>query len=267
MDIGYAQWFPVIVPTNYEEVDKKLTKKSYNRLIISGNDYEFYSYSRPYFYNKSPSSGNNFALGGEKSNERREDNLFACRQRVRRLINSNIDQYNQKTKFVTYTFRENVTNLKSANQLWQKYQKKVKYRYGSVKYLLVVEFQKRGAVHYHVVYFNLPYIKGGGKYLSALWRNGDVNIRVIDDVRNVGAYVCKYLQKGTLDNRLVGEKAFFCSRGLIQPIELKSRESIDIFFDKCILIPEVNRKYSSTIYGEINYIQGELKYKNYANQN
>jgi len=263
----YSQYFNFPIKTDYVALDKSLIKKSNTRLIVSGGFYELYRYSQPYYYNKSPSASEKLYLESVKSDERRDDNLFSCRQHIRRLINSNVGIYGHKTKFVTYTFKENITNLRHANKIWQSYQKKLKYRFKSVKYLLVVEFQKRGAVHYHVVYFNLPYIAGGGKYLSALWGSGDVNIRAIELVKNVGAYVCKYLQKGTLDRRLVGEKAFFCSRGLVKPFELKSKESIDIFLNQCILKEEVKRVYSSTLYGEINYFQGEIKNKQYANQN
>jgi len=252
--------------TDYDKLDKSLVKSSKYRLIVSGNFYELYKYEQPYFYNKSPSVSESLYLEKQNLLERREDNLFSCRQKVRRLINSNVGMYSQRSKFITYTFKHNETNLKNANKLWQLYQKKLRYRFGDIKYLLVVEFQQRGAVHYHVLYFNLPYIARGGQYLSALWTWGDVNIRVVDHVKNVGAYVCKYLQKEMFDNRLVGEKAFFCSRGIFKPLEIKNKNNIDLFLNQCILKEEVKRVYSSSLYGEIIYKQGEIKQKN-ANTN
>jgi len=255
----YAEWFNVVIPTDYEKLDKKLIKKSHTRCVVSGDFYELYKYENPYFYNKSPSNGKPVDRGNADE-QRRDDNLFACRQRVRRLINSNINQYNERTKFITYTFKENVTDLSRANTIWRHYCKRLQRKLSDrkIKYLLVVEFQKRGAVHYHVLYFNFPYLANAGEKLEKLWGQGSVNVKAISSVKNVGAYVCKYLQKGTLDKRLVGEKAFFTSRNLLQPLELKSESSIAKFLQGCIVTTEVERSYSSTLYGKINYIQGEL---------
>jgi len=190
---------------------------------------------------------------------RRSDNLTVARQKIRRIINANKNQYDQKTKFITYTFKENITSLEEANKKWRKYCKKIQYRYGKIKYLSVVEFQKRGAIHYHVLYFNLPYIKEIKPTLSKLWKHGFINIKTLKEVRNVGAYVCKYLQKEIMDKRLLREKAYFCSKGLIKFEEYKHSEDIAEKLASGIIEKEVQKEYESMAYGRIIYQQGIIR--------
>jgi hypothetical protein len=47
----------------------------------------------------------------------------------------------------------------------------------ALKYVSVVEFQKRGAVHYHAVFFNLPFIVNDE--LAAIWSHGFIKINAI----------------------------------------------------------------------------------------
>ncbi|MGM9458151.1 rolling circle replication-associated protein, partial [Lacticaseibacillus rhamnosus] len=74
---------------------------------------------------------------------------------VRRLVLANFDA---GSKFVTFTFAENVKDIDQANREWKKFVQRLRRRYGDFKYLSVIEFQKRGAVHYHMI-SDLPYVK------------------------------------------------------------------------------------------------------------
>jgi hypothetical protein len=63
----------------------------------------------------------------------------------------------------------------------------------------------------------MPYIQSDD--LQKIWTHGFVKINAIDDVDNVGAYVTKYMTKDNDDERLLGEKCYFSSRGLFKPTE------------------------------------------------
>ena len=82
----------------------------------------------------------------------------------------------------------------------------MKYNYDSFKYLAVVEFQKRGAIHYHML-SDFGYIEQ--KELEKIWGNGFVWIRDLltgnngKPVDNVGAYLVKYMNKNIIDKRLI----------------------------------------------------------------
>jgi len=151
--------------------------------------------------------------------ERREDNIIRTRQNIRRLINSNTDL----NKFLTLTFADNVQCVDTANYEFKKFIIRLKYQYPELKYLTVIEFQKRGAVHYHMV-CNMPYVSKD--LLQDIWGKGFIKINRIQHCDNVGAYVSKYLSKET-SARLFNKKKYFCSRDLIRPIEVVDKSIID----------------------------------------
>lgn len=114
--------------------------------------------------------------GGRKNNifdndklKNREIVLYRARNEVRRLINANVNRYSDemnnllKPVFLTLTFAENIKDLTAANREFRKFMKRLGHFVAKdqahVQYVAVPEFQKRGAVHYHLVIFNLPSIK------------------------------------------------------------------------------------------------------------
>jgi len=216
---------------------KSLIKKSYRRLVISGKNIELYEYQKPYFYNFAPKRKRVFLpVDGTVKKERRRDNVFRLRQKVNRLILANVDAFGQKPKFVTFTFAENVKDLDVANKKWSLFLKKFNYflnklGMAKIKFLTVIEFQERGAVHYHVLFFNLPYIPEIKGILAKLWSHGFVKIVAVQRVKHLGLYVSKYMQKGFMDNRLRRRKAFFISRGLVKPRQYRNNQDIIDFLD------------------------------------
>ena len=107
-----------------------------------------------------------------------------------------------------------------ANSEFKKFIKSLKYHYSDFKYLAVVEFQKRGAIHYHML-SNFGYIEQSD--LEKIWDNGFVWIRDLltankgSPVDNVGAYIVKYMNKNIIDRRLMGKKSYFTSKNLKRP--------------------------------------------------
>jgi len=82
---------------------------------------------------------------------KRKDSTNRTRTEMRRLINCNQDF----SKFYTLTFADNITDVKFANKHFNKFIMRMEYHYGKFKYIAVIEFQERGAVHYHFL-CNLP---------------------------------------------------------------------------------------------------------------
>lgn len=254
-------------------INQKIIKSSSLRLVVCGDQYELYSYAQPYHFNFPP---NPRPFGGQIDDKviieaeqqgRRDSNLHACRQRIRRVIDSNAGQYGQLTKFITLTFKENEQNLSRANKEFGLFIKRLNHRFKlRSRYTAVVEFQKRGAIHYHVLFYNVPYIESIAPKIQEIWGLGNVDVKAIHHVRNIGQYVTKYLQKEVFDIRLAGEKAFFNSKGLKQPIELKHEKSIANFLDKCILEGIASKTYRSTYYGDITYQTGYITKKIQQNE-
>lgn len=197
------------------------------KMIISGDIVEIYEYKKPilegYQDYKKDSKGRQVVANDEDKKTNRDKVLNRASNRVRRLINSNVGEY---SKFITLTFQENITDLKSANYEWKKFKQRLEYKIGyKLQYVAVVEFQKRGAIHYHVIMFNCPYVKN--KDLNSIWGNGYVKINKINHVDNVGAYITKYMTKDSNDNRLLGEKMWFSSNGLDEPKVIKDKKNIE----------------------------------------
>lgn len=88
------------------------------------------------------------------------------RDTIRRLACCNFN--NQYDKFLTLTFSDNKTDVKECNVLFKAFIRKLRRFKDDLKYLAVIEFQNRGAVHYHVL-LNIPYIPQ--EELQDLWRS------------------------------------------------------------------------------------------------
>ncbi len=60
----------------------------------------------------------------------RERSLARAKKQLRRLINANAGQYGREftTKFLTLTFKENITDPKEANYLFTKFIKRLNYK-------------------------------------------------------------------------------------------------------------------------------------------
>lgn len=239
------------------------------KLIISGDIIEHFIYEKPMecdykILDKERSLGRQ----NDASDEQKILNRYKVQQRaktqLRRLINANAWQWLDSKgrpfppKFVTLTFAENITNLKEANPEYKNFIKRLNYYIGyGVQYNVVVEFQNRGAVHYHVVFYNIPYIPA--QKLSELWGQGFIKINQIKDVDNVGAYVSKYMGKDLNEDKLIGEKCYFSSRGLKKPKEVKEKNQVQRIASA---LPDSCKKYQSEFEndytGKVQYAQYNL---------
>lgn len=196
------------------------------KVVKSGNVIEIYEYEKTQINGyKKPKK--DFCYVNDSSPEIQLENrkkvAYRAKREVRRIVNSNVNNTDGNSlKFVTFTFAENITDFRSANYEWKKFRQRLERKLLiKLKYLTVIEFQKRGAIHYHCIFFNIPYINN--KDLAVIWGQGFIKINKIKDVDNIGAYVCKYIGKDLDEDRLRREKCYFTSKGLN-----KSQEFIEI---------------------------------------
>jgi hypothetical protein len=182
------------------------------KLILAGNFIELYDYDFGFLknYKRKP----RLDIPKMKTSDlRRFYSINRCKQNVRRLVNSNPNL----KKFLTLTFKDNVKDIDYANLRFKLFIEKLRRKRSFFKYIAVIEFQKRGAVHYHLL-CNLQYIKA--KDIEKLWGNGFIKINRISHLENVGSYIAKYMNKNAFDVRLNGRKAYFTSRNINRPIEV-----------------------------------------------
>jgi len=226
------------------------------RLTVSHTEVEFWVYKKGFLAHSRESHRGK----SEQPAERREDNLNTLRNTVRRLVNANVGQYGYEPCFLTFTYRENQCDLAVAWSDWHAFMQRMRRRYGKLHALTVAEFQKRGAVHFHCIFFNLPPCVEAEERLTrtiaGLWMHGFVDIERVRSARNVGAYVCKYLDKSVHDDRLRGRKVFFCSVGLLRPQEIRSEDRIDNFLALNNNLVQVRHtEYDSAFFKKIKYTQ------------
>jgi hypothetical protein len=197
----------------------------------------------------------------------KKTSINRAKKKIRRLLECNFTDY---YAFLTLTFRSSesvdVTDIKQCNKMFTDFKKRLDYHLKknnlpNFKYLGVIEFQdenRQGAVHYHIV-CNLTEITSD--ILQQLWQYGLAHkaIATSDEIQN--AKIAFYLNKGITDPRLNGNKRYFHSHSLIQPI-IHEVKNIAEFYDHlngCYPTLKEGNTYESQYTGETKYEQYYLK--------
>ena len=139
-----------------------------------------------------------------------------------RVVNSNEDL----RTFITLTFRDEVTNLKDANDEWKKFTKRLGRRHHAgiqkLKWVVGREFMENGRVHFHAL-TNIRWIDKAE--LEALWGHGWVDIKTVYDRGGLGWYFGKYLTK---DGFAPENRIWTCSRNCVRPRIVDEEEEQEI---------------------------------------
>jgi len=197
----------------------------YKHGVLYGNYFDLRIYKDVRFSFKQPDRDYTKTKQGKK----RDDSTSRTRVNLYRLVSANIRQHGRyKPLFATYTFSDNIIDRDIANLKFKIYIQKLSSHLGyNPKYIVVPENQKRGAWHFHVVFFNLP--KMNFKDNDKMWGQGTnaVNIQYIRGISDISAYLAKYLSKDMVIHRELNKKLFFSSRGLLRPIDVFNTDAID----------------------------------------
>lgn len=185
------------------------------KLTIAGNIYELKQYEQPVILGRKKrrkGRANSAFTSAETKLENQKKKAIRARRNVMMTANANPDL----DKFLTLTYKDNVTDIDRARKDFDRFLKRLKHHNDKeLKYIDVIEFQKRGAIHFHLL-CNLPFVNVDE--LAQIWGFGFVRINRIDNVDNVGAYITKYMTKENVDERLTGKKCYSMSRNLKKPI-------------------------------------------------
>lgn len=141
----------------------------------------------------------------KKSNGRFKSSVQRSKRNLRRLIHANPDL----CRFVTLTYADNMTDRDRGFRDFKNFMKRLRYRFPDVKYISVVEYQDRGAVHFHLL-INL-YIPH--KMLEKIWGNGFVFIVLVRSRKKAANYLKKYMSEDFLKHE-GGKKLFTRSQNL-----------------------------------------------------
>lgn len=158
-------------------------------------------------------------------------NAIRSNLNCQRLCKANRDSWES---FITLTFKENITDIAYANRIFHSWVVNVRKIKKDFKYVAVPEFQKRGAVHYHVL-SNLGKNDSDiimpqksrtekTKDITTLfdvkyWSRGFARVDFIkSDYKKIYSYICKYMTKD-IDNKLFGKHRYLSSQNINKPRE------------------------------------------------
>ena len=161
----------------------------------------------------------------------RRETLYKARNNIIRIISYNED----RQTFITLTYEDNMQDLKQSKKYINYFFKKLTKGYPGLKYVYVLEFQERGAIHYHILCSIQLTIKTGESnrykpkaqkelenyYRVNYWSNrGFVDIRNLESegITNVAKYVSAYLVEDLLKLDLQGHRAYGYSLNINRPI-------------------------------------------------
>lgn len=252
---------------------------SYNKKIVRTSSYiEIWEYDKPIF-SKGKSITDTNTENTEKSKRRTFDELTPEEQEQRlermkktrleakwsflRLVDCNFDD---TTSFLTLTTKENISDRNEFKDLLKTFIKRFNYhifktKKSQLRYIAVLEKQKRGAWHAHILLFRVPYIPH--KQLLELWGHGAVRINKVDvdSKENRGRYVTKYFEKGIGQELLenFGKQAYLSSRNLKKPDEDKFYTYEVFNYDSSVVLYET--EYTSKVYKDGQYFDNLVKYK------
>lgn len=162
--------------------------------------------------------------------EQKIDNTIETRNIIRsklscqRLAKSNHTIWET---FITLTIADNVQDIKKANNMLHNFTRQVRRVKKDFSYIAIPEFQKRGAIHYHLLTNisidddKLIYNQADNSYFKHVkyWNEGFTDIEIIKgDIKKIIGYVSKYMTKD-IDNRLFGYRRYLYSQNLSKPKE------------------------------------------------
>ena len=257
--------FNLIVGTHKTTIPKLAGVKCYKQRVYPLGDITYiYNYEEPVWagYNKFK-TGNRKPTDEETKKENRKKVIIRIRNNVIMLALLNFDEH---SRFLTLTFKDNITDIFYANREFKKFIQRVKHKYGDFRYLVVIQFQKRGAIHYHML-ADFVFIEQAE--IEKIWGNGFVwindllhanNGKPVDDV---GRYICGYMNKKLDDLRLRGKKAYFTSKNIIRPKAIYENLSIEECKEKYSCDDknlEFANSYMSEKNGRVDFYEFNKKY-------
>lgn len=141
-----------------------------------------------------------------------EVNAKRARRKVHDLVHTNMTPF---TKFITLTYAENMQDYDKLAHDFKMFRRHLANKGYPFPYLYIVEKQKRGALHLHVLMFHDKYIPHAT--ISKAWPHGYVKInakfsKIPHHKRPI--YVIKYIQKETMPP---DKKAYRTSRDIKRP--------------------------------------------------
>ncbi len=230
------------------------------RIVKTGQRLEIYQYEKPLLLHRKTYQKGLDRKRPERGQEYRSRKAHRANNTLRRLANGN---FIERVVFVTLTFNNDqtfdISDISASNKRLRAFIKRLQLRFPELKYIAVLEFQQRGAVHYHLL-CNLPYIEK--EELSSIWSHGFVDIQYVQDTQKIGGYLAKYMAKNSTDPRFSEHRSYFTSKNLERPQTFYGFQAL-IMLDKSLqekMSLAFQNEYYSRFNGKVNFGEYNLNY-------
>lgn len=193
----------------------------------------------------------------DASYKRKDRTIARTKRNLKRLIEANVNQYDEKDKFISLDFAEFFSRDEVLHK-FEMFNQRLKRTYSKYNYQYIAIIERGGngtqRLHLHCLFFGLPFINV--YTFQRLWKYGTVDMEAIKD-GNVANYVLKYVEK-TLENGSYiprGAKFYLSSKGLKKPQEIyMTHDELEEFMsqnsDKAIVYAN---EYDSEYVGKFEY--------------
>jgi len=196
---------------------------NYAKTIKYGNNIEIFEYEhRPVPKTKKAEKKSYWTKPTEEEIfTKRADNIIQTKRSFRRLVSANLS--NEKPLLITFTYKENMKDIVLGWNDYRKFIQAMRYKYGeNFKYIATPEFQERGAVHFHVLFWGLPSEinptnERNSRTLANIWKKGFIDMKKTDGREELAGYLAKYMAKAFTDTRLKNQKAYVSSKNIKRP--------------------------------------------------
>ncbi len=194
---------------------------SYIKTITYGNKIEIFKYK----YAPEPHRRGYRDPDKEKPTEeekymKRQANIYQAKKNFRRLVEANLD--GDKPLLLSLTYEENMKDIHTAYKDLKSFIQALRYKFGKAfKYIAVPEFQKRGAVHFHALFWKLPITTRQEKkdrVIAGMWGKGFIDVKETDGNQKISGYLAKYMAKAFTDRGLKNQKSYVSSRNVARPV-------------------------------------------------
>jgi hypothetical protein len=212
-----------------------INKVYFLKYIKYGNYIDITNYKKIRLSYKNP----NKSFVRSKNNKRTDRSIQRTRENIYRLAQANTDNFWPSIPiFSTFKYHRNIKDIPTAYRDFRLFIKRLNYHFNfPIRYICVPEFQKRGAVHFHAIFFDFPFTPV--KKIEKLWSHGShnqgVDWQLAKNINSTSCYLLKYITKDLLDKRLQGKRILLTSRNLIRPIHSFDSLELDILLTNNII--------------------------------
>jgi len=230
---------------------------SYVKIIKYGNNAEVYVYEYPPVpQGKRKINKDREKVDENEKFEKRKDNAFQAQRNFRRLVGANLNR--ETPLLISLTYEKNMQDITTGYKDYKSFIQALRYKYGkNIKYIVVPEFQKRGAVHFHALFWGLPKEvfseERRSRTINKLWGKGFVDVIQTDGHGKISSYLAKYMAKAFVDRRLKNQKAYVSSRNIQRPVVetiVIPTSGDPVRKDR---VPVLDRKYKTKWMGECRH--------------